>query len=718
MTRWKEYSWPRERLSEALLQLARSADLMPQGSADVATTRLPEPPPPGGEGDELSPWFESACARLGLEVQSVKAPYLEVEHLVRRTAPALIRFQSGDAQGRFLLLVRATRGHAHVLPPSGLRARVALTELTRELRAPLEHGLEEEVESLLGAARVAPRRQRRAREHLIAERASGWEIGGVWQLGLATERNFFSDLHRAGVTRSVSALIVVQLVASLIFLMSWAMIGRGALSGHFAPGWMIAWCLTLASWVPLRILASALMSRLSVDLGARLKRRLFAGGLRLRLEEIRHMGLGQLLGRVLESEAVETQALSAVFLSIAACIDLVLAVGVLALGSGGALSAALLVAWIVTTAALGWRFYRRSRDWTDARLSVTHDLVERMVGHRTRLAQEAPERWHAGEDEGLDHYARSTRALDRSSILLHASIPGLWLLLGLAGIAPSFLTGTAAPAAIAVSLGGVLLAWSAFSRISASFGQLAEFAVAWRQVAPLFNAASRAVPAGRLLPTHEPAREPANGRGAGEVFLRGRNLVLRHPGRGAPVLQGVNFDLREGSHVLLEGPSGCGKSTLASLLFGLREPDSGLLLLDGLDRASWGADAWRKAITAAPQFHENHIFTGTLSFNLFLGSDDSDAPERRREAEELCRELNLGELLERMPAGLLQGVGETGWQLSHGERSRVFLARALLQRARLCILDESLAALDPDNLQRAVNCLQRRARSSLVIAHP
>ncbi|HWO08079.1 MAG TPA: ATP-binding cassette domain-containing protein, partial [Polyangiaceae bacterium] len=88
------------------------------------------------------------------------------------------------------------------------------------------------------------------------------------------------------------------------------------------------------------------------------------------------------------------------------------------------------------------------------------------------------------------------------------------------------------------------------------------------------------------------------------------------------------------------------------------------------------------------------------------------------EAEAVCREVGLGGLLERMPGGMHQVVGETGWQLSHGERSRLFLARALLQRADLVILDECFAALDPDNLERAVRAAVRRARALLVIAHP
>jgi ATP-binding cassette, subfamily B, bacterial len=71
-----------------------------------------------------------------------------------------------------------------------------------------------------------------------------------------------------------------------------------------------------------------------------------------------------------------------------------------------------------------------------------------------------------------------------------------------------------------------------------------------------------------------------------------------------------------------------------------------------------------------------------------------------------------------MPAGLLQMVGETGWQLSHGERSLLYIARALLQRAQVVILDESFAALDPETLKRSLNCVLQRASTLMVIAHP
>ncbi len=119
--------------------------------------------------------------------------------------------------------------------------------------------------------------------------------------------------------------------------------------------------------------------------------------------------------------------------------------------------------------------------------------------------------------------------------------------------------------------------------------------------------------------------------------------------------------MRAGGHTILDGIDG--KSTLASLLAGLRQPQSGLLLLDGLDRHSLGAEGWRRRAVAAPQFQENHVLTDTFAFNLLMGREWPPQPGDFEEAEAVCRELGLGDLLDRMPAGLLQMVGESGWQL-------------------------------------------------------
>ena len=195
-------------------------------------------------------------------------------------------------------------------------------------------------------------------------------------------------------------------------------------------------------------------------------------------------------------------------------------------------------------------------------------------------------------------------------------------------------------------------------------------------------------------------------------------MSFRYADRGRLALNQINLQINTGDRLLIEGPSGGGKSTLASVLAGLNTPESGLLLLHGFDRASMGLSAWRKSVVMVPQFHENYVFVGTFSFNLLMGRRWPPSPEDEQAAIEICKELGLDSLIERMPSGMQQIVGESGWQLSHGEKSRLFIARALLQKSDLLILDESFGALDPENMARSMQCVLRHAPTMIVIAHP
>jgi ATP-binding cassette, subfamily B, bacterial len=217
------------------------------------------------------------------------------------------------------------------------------------------------------------------------------------------------------------------------------------------------------------------------------------------------------------------------------------------------------------------------------------------------------------------------------------------------------------------------------------------------------------------------ALTPASGVGGSDgapTVIEAHGLVFRYRARGAPVLQGCDLRICAGDRLLLEGPSGGGKSTLAALLSGLRVPESGLLLLQGLDRQTLVVQGWRRRVVAAPQFHENHVLTETFVFNLLMGRRWPPQPADVEAAGSVCCEFGLDDLLSRLPAGLLQVVGETGWQLSHGECSRLYIARALLQEADLVVLDESFAALDPETLHRCLDYVLKRAATLLVIAHP
>ena len=164
---------------------------------------------------------------------------------------------------------------------------------------------------------------------------------------------------------------------------------------------MLAWALLLVTLIPFQLLALWYQGLFSVAAGGLLKKRLLEGALRLHPDEMRLQGSGHHLGRVIESEAVETLALRGGFLALMAVIDIVLAGLVLSAGAGGRFLLLLLLAWVIVAVHLGRRFFIQRRRWTRDRLQISQDLVEKMIGHRTRLAQQQPKRWHDGEDQAL-----------------------------------------------------------------------------------------------------------------------------------------------------------------------------------------------------------------------------------------------------------------------------------------------------------------------------
>jgi ATP-binding cassette subfamily B protein len=667
----------------------------------------PQSPIPGGI-DSISHWLESAALTLGFEAQPSETPYSDFERHLQKIGPALIHIPTADGPMFLALLPNST-----LLTPDLQKVRVSPAAIRSALCSSMEAPVLGEIQETLDRARIPPSKQARARDALLRERLSSKRIRGIWLLRLPPGANFWKQMRHAHIPRRLLALAGAHAFQYALWILAWWVIGSNVLRGTPARDWLVPWALLLLTLVPLRVLITRLQGWVAIGAGTLLKQRLFFGSLRLEPDSLRHQGAGQLLGRVLESEAVEALALSGGFLALVALIEIIASMFVLALGAGGLLQSSLLFLWLLIAAALAWSYFRRNRDWTGVRLAMTHDLVESMAGHRTRLAQLTADRWHVEEDQALEEYLRSSRAMDRSTGRLIALVPRGWLILGLLGLAPAFMRGVDSPAGIsqtgvAIAVGGILLAYRAWKRLAAGVWQMAGAAVAWQRTSVLFNAAARPDLPGSLNVPEPSSLSPV---------VEARDLEFRYGDRAQPVLRGANLRIAAGERVVLEGASGGGKSTLVSLLAGVRQPTSGSVLIHGLDRKILGAPEWTRRLAAAPQFHENHVLAETFAFNLFLGRPTVLGPADFEEAQAICGELGLGDLLERMPAGMLQMVGETGWQLSHGERSRLYIARALLQNADLVILDESFAALDPENLKRAIECVVKRARALLVIAH-
>jgi ATP-binding cassette subfamily B protein len=689
-------AWPVARAGEALEALARRSDM------NAPAEEIPELPSHIDQDDAklVGQWIQSAALSLGYEAEPEEIRYVQAGRRIQSAAPALLLCSGG----RLLALVDPDT----VIAPDRSLRRVGREAIRAELCRDAEAPLRTSMDALLETSGIPRRRRERVRAELMGKRLAAVHVAYCWKLRMQPGASFWLLLKRAGLPRRLLALGTAHVAQYVLWLLSWWIVGLGALQGRLDSGTLAAWGLLLATLIPLRGLITWLQGRVAITASGMLKERLLSGALRLEPDEIRREGAGQLLGRVIESEALETLALSGGFLALVSVIELAVSAAVLAAGAGGAWHALALVVWAGFAALLARRYYREESRWAEARLWMTHDLVERMVGHRTRLVQEPREHWHHAEDQALDGYQGVSRRVDRSAALLMAIVPRGWLVVGIAGLAPAFLSGSAATG-LAIGLGGVLLAYSAFDRLASGLWNLVGARIAWKQVAPLFHAAGRPETPGRAALVFSTEREDV---------MEAHDITFRYRERGEPVLRRCDLSIAAGDRILLEGPSGGGKSTLASLLCGTLRPESGLLLAGGLDRHTLGAAGWRRRVTAAPQFHENHVLTGTFAFNLLMGRPGWVEEGDMAEAEAICQELGLGPLLEKMPAGMLQMVGETGWQISHGERSRLYIARALLQGADVLIFDESFAALDPENLRRAVNCVLSRARTVLVIAHP
>ena len=644
------------------------------------------------------------------------APYSEVGQLISGAAPALLKLPS-DGEPRFLLLYGTGRKRVRLLAPDLTIRRVNRETVRDAVCQRIEAPLVPEVDGMLLKAGVARRRRSRAREAILRERLSSVRIGGCWLLRLSPGRSYWQQMRRQRLPRRLLVLTISHTLQYALLLLSWSIVGRAAFQGRVDSGWLWAWGLLLLTMIPLRLAATWSSGMLAVEAGASIKRRLMYGALRLDAEDIRRQGVGQLFGRVIESGAVESLALSSGFLGLFAFIELTMAAVVLYAGAGGGFHLLFLVGWVALTFLSGWLSFKQRGRWTETRLSMTHELVERMIGHRTRIAQEAPESWHEGEDQTVERYLDISKGMDRATVM-QSILPRGWLVVGFLGLAPAFVSvGGSSPTALAISLGGILLAYRALQRLASVLSQLVGAAIAWKQVAPIFKAARRSeYPA---LPTFDLELRPVDAESQRrQVVIEAHDLVFRYPGRAEPVLQQCSVQIYSGERLLLVGDSGGGKSTLGSILAGLRSPVSGLLLLSGMDRGVLGPEGWRKRVASAPQFHENHVFMGTFAFNLLMGRGWPPEAQDLKDAEEICRELALGDLINRMPAGLSQMVGEMGWQLSHGERSRLYIARTLLQGADLIVLDESFGALDPETMRQCLECVLQRACTLVVIAHP
>src|SRR5262245_24447753 len=312
--------WPISQLGDVMRAIVRRCRLSEDDkeiSNPPAALHIDQPAALAG----LDEWVATAADFLGFEAEAIEAPYAEVEKLAQGVGPALLSLPGA----RILAVIKSDARRATIVAPDLKLHRAPASTICSVLRRPHEIKVEDKVERLLIEAGTPKRRLARARAAILREQLGQRRVSGGWLLRLAPGASFWRQLNVAGLPRSLAATFGLRLIHYALLMTAWWVLGRGALNGQLDQGWLKAWALLLLTAVPFHLFAEWMQGRFAVEAGARLKGRLLFGALRLRPEEIRRLGAGQMLGKIAESQAIESLALNGGFVALSAVIELTMA---------------------------------------------------------------------------------------------------------------------------------------------------------------------------------------------------------------------------------------------------------------------------------------------------------------------------------------------------------------------------------------------------------
>ncbi|MEP9372175.1 ABC transporter transmembrane domain-containing protein [Mesorhizobium sp. KR1-2] len=256
---------------------------------------------------------------------------------------------------------------------------------------------------------------------------------------------------------------------------------------------------------------------------------------------------------------------------------------------------------------------------------------------------------------------------------------------------------------------GQFLLYSVFA--AGALGALSEV---WGDLSQAAGAAERLT---EILAEKPQIATPANPQplpAKAEGLVEFRDVSFTYPARpDRPTLHNVSFTIQPGETVAIVGPSGAGKSTIFSLILRFYDPDSGSVLVDGVDVAKADPQAVRGRIAIVPQ--DVTVFAATAGENIAFGRPGATSEEIRAAA----RDALADEFIEKLEKGYDTQVGERGVMLSGGQRQRVAIARAILRDAPILLLDEATSALDAQSETAVQTALERlmKGRTTIVIAH-
>jgi ATP-binding cassette subfamily B protein len=207
----------------------------------------------------------------------------------------------------------------------------------------------------------------------------------------------------------------------------------------------------------------------------------------------------------------------------------------------------------------------------------------------------------------------------------------------------------------------------------------------------------------------EPGARPASDAGG---HLRFEDVSFRYPGAATAVLEHIELDVRPGETLALVGLTGSGKTTLAMLVPRLADVSAGRITLDGRDVRALTLESLRSQVATA--FEEPTLFSASVRENVTLGSPEATDADVRS-----ALDLAQAGFVDELPWGLDTRVGEQGMSLSGGQRQRLALARAVVGRPRVLVLDDPLSALDVETEALVEAALRRvlAATTALLVVH-
>ena len=198
------------------------------------------------------------------------------------------------------------------------------------------------------------------------------------------------------------------------------------------------------------------------------------------------------------------------------------------------------------------------------------------------------------------------------------------------------------------------------------------------------------------------------------VFER---VTVTYPGRVTPALSDVSLRIEHGSRVAFVGPNGSGKTTALSLVNRMFDPDSGRVLIDGVDIASVQVRSLRRQVGVVTQ--ETVLFKGTIRANIAYGGLTSPRVLGEAEIVAAATKARADEFIAKLPLRYDTPVAEQGLSLSGGQRQRIAIARAILRDPRILILDEATSMVDAESEAAIAAALAEfsKGRTTLIVAH-